>query len=86
MFYLEGRHVYRTNIHDGDGRSLRLIVRRANPILGTALDYESSRLYWNDLSRQCLASCDIDGNVYFFKISFAADPKLLFNVVGIHRG
>ena len=69
-----------------DGRSRNLIVTRGNNILGAALDYENSRLYWNDRKFGCLASCDMDGNLYFFENSFVADTKQLFNVVGIQRG
>ena len=84
MFYIEvlpGR-IHRANL---DGRSLSLIVQRDDYILGGALDYENSRLYWNDVSCQCLVSCDMDGNVEVFQNAFAAHAKLSFRVVAIHR-
>ena len=83
MFYVEGLggRIYRANM---DGKSLSLIVQRTDHILGVALDYENSRLYWNDQRSQLLTSCDMDGNIEFFENSFTAEAKLSFSVVGIH--
>ena len=48
-----------------DGSNREVIVEDIGRVYGLTIDYIAQRLYWADVDREIIESCELDGNLIY---------------------